>query len=337
MTTLRDVADRVGVHPSTVSRALDPRSSSLVSEGTREKVRQAADELGFQVDAVASGLRRGRTQTIGVVVPDLSNPYAAPIVRGIENSLESRNYMALITETQDDQGRARRVLDALLGRRVDALITLASRTGDDALLRRASKRVPVVLAIRDLPGSGLPGVVGDEERGGRIAADYLIDMGHTRLAQLLGPSDINTFVLRGHGFAARAAERSATLADFTTAARAPTIDEGHTCMAQLLAQHGPRPTAVFAHNDLMALGAIEAITDAGLHCPEDISVMGYNDAPLTAYTDPPLSTIALPAYELGRFAAEMALSFIEDPNRPAHVLSLPPRLVPRESVRRLPD
>lgn len=335
MATLRDVADLVGVHPSTVSRALDPRSASLVSEATRDRVRKAADELGFQVDTVASGLRRGRTQTIGVVVPDLSNPYAAPMIRGIENSLDSRNYMALITETQDDQSRARRVFDALLGRRVDAVITLASRSGDEALLRRVAKRVPVVLAIRDLTGSGLPGVVGDEERGGRIAADHLIDMGHTRVAQLHGPLDVTSFVHRGAGFSSRVAERGATLVDFTTTARAPTIEEGRTCMAQLLAHPGERPTAVFAHNDLMAVGAIEAITDAGLNCPQDISVLGYNDAPLTGYTDPPLSTIALPGYELGRFAAEMALSFVEDPTREAHVLSLPPRLVPRASVRRI--
>ncbi len=332
MVTLRDVADLVGVHPSTVSRALDPASSNRVSEKTRAMVRIAADELGFQVDAVASGLRRGRTHTLGVIIPDLGNPYAAPMIRGIENSLESRGYLAFITETQDDRVRASRIFNTLISRRVEAVITLASRMGDEAMLQRAAKKIPVILAIRDLPSSGLPGVVGDDQRGGRIAADHLLENGHRVVAQLLGPSDIHTFNQRALGFGTRVTESGATLVPFSTHANAPSVAEGRTVMAQLLAQPGPRPTAVFAHNDLMALGAIEAIAAAGLSCPGDISVIGYNDAPLTAFTNPPLTTIALPGYELGRFAGEMALSFIEDSSRQAHVLSLPPRLIPRGSV-----
>lgn len=334
MATLRDIAERVGVHSSTVSRALDPTTANQVSPQTRARIRLVADELGFRVDAVASGLRRGRTHTLGVIVPDLGNPYVAPMVRGIENSLESRGFMALITETQDEQARARRIIDALIGRRVEAIISLASRIGDEVMLRKAVKRVPIVLAIRDLPGSGLPGVVGDEDRGGRIAADHLIDLGHVVLAQLCGPTDIHTFTQRRIGFETRVLERGATLIPFSTAANSPTADEGRTVMAQLLAQPGTLPTAVFAHNDLMALGAIEAMGAAGLSCPQDISIIGYNDAPLTAYTNPPLTTIALPGYELGRFSAEMALSFIEDRSRTPHVLSLPPRLVVRASVDR---
>jgi LacI family transcriptional regulator len=124
----------------------------------------------------------------------------------------------------------------------------------------------------------------------------------------------------------------ATLVSVEASADTPTVDEGRRVMAQLLSQPGPRPTAVFAHNDLMALGAIEAIRSAGMSCPTDVSVIGYNDGPLTAFTDPPLTTIALPGYELGRFAADMALSIIEDPTRGEHVLSLPPRLVPRGSA-----
>lgn len=332
MATLRDVADLTGVHPSTISRALNPATASLVSAETRARVRAAADELGFQVDAVASGLRRGRTHTLGVVVADLGNPFVAPVVRGIENSLESRGFLTFIAETQDDPTRMKRIFDHLLSRKVEALITLASRLGDEAVLRKAAKRVPVVLAIRDVPASGLPGVVHDDERGGRIAADHLLSLGHHVVAQLHGPRDVHTFVLRGVGFAARMRDGEATLIAAETSANTPTVEEGKRVMTQLLAQPGPRPTAIFAHNDSMALGAIEAIRSGGMSCPQDISIIGYNDDRLTAFTDPPLTTIALPGYELGRFAADMALSIIEDPSRAAHVLSLPPRLVPRGSA-----
>jgi LacI family transcriptional regulator len=335
VTTLRDVADIVGVHPSTVSRALDPASANLVSEKTRARVQAVADELGFQPDAVASGLRRGRSQTLGVVVPDLGNPYAAPMIRGIENSLESRGYLAFITETQDEHARARRIFEHLLSRRVDAIICLSARAGDASILRRAARKVPVVLAVRDLPESGLPGVVGDDERGGRLAADHLLAQGHRAVSQLRGPESIHTFVLRGTGFSSRIREEGLAPIEIEAFAQAPTVDEGHAVMTRLLATHGPRPTAVFAHNDLIALGAIAAIREAGLDCPRDISVIGYNDAPLTRFTDPPLTTIALPQYEIGRFAAEVALSLIEHPDRQSHVLTLPPRLVVRESVRRL--
>jgi LacI family transcriptional regulator len=334
MATLRDVASRVGVHPSTVSRALDPRTANLVSEATRARVRQAADDLGFQVDAVASGLRRGHTSTLGVIVPDLGNPYVAPTVRGIENTLESRGYLTFITESQDDQDRASRIFNHLISRRVDAIITLASRTGDAEILLRAARKVPVVIALRDVPSSGLPGVVGDDEQGGRIAADHLLANGHMVVAQLRGPSDVHAFSQRALGFATRVNESGGTLVPFDDCATAPTVAEGQSVMALLLANPGPRPTAVFAHNDLMALGAIEAMNLAGLSCPRDISVIGYNDAPLTAFTNPPLTTIAVPGFEVGRFAAEMALSFIEDRTRPPHKISLPPYLVARASVGR---
>jgi LacI family transcriptional regulator len=122
------------------------------------------------------------------------------------------------------------------------------------------------------------------------------------------------------------------LIESPSVAESPTVAEGMRVMHELLASGGPRPTGVFAQNDLLAVGAIQALRAAGLDCPRDVSIVGYNDAPLTAFTDPPLTTIALPGYELGRFAAEMALSLIDDPTRVANVLSLPPRLVQRGST-----
>jgi len=332
MVTLRDVADRVGVHPSTVARALDPTAERRVNEATRIRIQHIASEMGFQVDAVARALRRGRTGTLGIVVPDLGNPYAAPTLRGIAAGLDGRGYLTVITETQDESHRLRPVLDTLVAHRVDAIITLASRHGDSAALLATASRVPIVLAIRDLPGSGLPSVVSDDHLGGGLAADHLIDRGHRHVVQIRGPAAVEGFRRRAAGFRERAQQRGAQELHLAEEALLPTIEEGRRLMRSLLAGGRPSPSAVFAHNDLLALGVISEARAAGLRCPDDLSVIGYNDTPLTPYTDPPLTTIALAAHALGRHAAELALVSIDDPGSPATHISLAPSLVVRGSV-----
>ena len=199
--TLRDVARAAGVHYSTASRSLDPINVRLINPATVVRVQQAAQELGYRPDLVARGLRRGRTGTIGIVVADLANPYIAPVLRGIAESLESRGVMPLIVETLDDQARLKRLLATLLSRRIDAIITSAARRGyADILTEVANAGTPVVLAVRDLANSGLPVVTHDDLRGGELAARHLIELGHRRLTQLRGPSDIQSFSDRGEGF-----------------------------------------------------------------------------------------------------------------------------------------
>lgn len=330
--TLHDIAAAVDVHPSTVSRALDPAKASLVNAETRERVLEAARRLGYQPDTVASGLRRGRTSTLGIVVADLANPFIAPVLRGVENNLESRGLMALIAETQDDHDRFARVIDNLLRRRVDAILTTAARTGDEAVLRKASKQVPVVLAVRELPGTAIPAATHDDERGGSIAAEHLFETAGARLAQLRGPADISSFSQRARAFAARVSELGGTLVEIDGEGRHPILSEGRRLMRALLDHSDELPDGVFAHNDLMALGAFDVLRENGLRCPDDVKVIGYNNSPQTAYVQPPLSTITLPGYELGRLAADVAVMLIEDPYRVPPTYRLPPTLVPRVST-----
>jgi LacI family transcriptional regulator len=330
--TLKDVAAKAGVHPSTVSRALDPEKGSLVRDETRARVRAAAEELGYQGDAVASGLRRGRTNTFGVVVADLGNPFIAPVLRGIENHLEGRGLMALIAETQDDHGRMSRVLNNLAARRVDAVIVTGARSGDERLLRKVQQQVPVVLAVRHLPGAGIPAITHDDERGGRLAADHLLGLGHRRIAQLSGPRDISSFIERGAGFRSLLHDKGIEVVEADDTARHPILTEGRRLMELLLAQHEELPTAIFAHNDLMAFGALEALGKHGISCPKDVAIVGYNDTPMTAFTNPPITTIRLPGYELGRMAADTAAMLIEGNGQVGTTLSLPPVLVARHST-----
>ncbi len=330
--TLKDVAAKAGVHPSTASRALDPGKGSLVRDETVARVRAAAEELGYQGDAVASGLRRGRTSTFGIVVADLGNPFIAPVVRGIENHLEGRGLMALIAETRDDRDRMQRVLNNLAARRVDAVIVTGARSGDEQVLRRAQHQQPIVLAVRNLPGSGIPAITHDDERGGRLAAEHLVEQGHRRIAQLCGPRDISSFRERAAGFRARLGDHGLVAIEVEDTARHPVLAEGHRLMQLLIQRSDELPTAIFAHNDLLAFGALEALSGEGLSCPEDIAVIGYNDTPMTALTDPPITTVRLPGYELGRMAADTAVMLIENGEQPGTSLSLPPVLVPRRST-----
>jgi LacI family transcriptional regulator len=331
--TLKDVAREAGFHPATVSRALDPAKMWLVRSDTRAKIQTAARELGYRADVVARSLRRGQTTTVGVVVPDLGNLFLPPVLRGIASELESRGFMAVISETQDDNERLRISLENLLSRRVDAIVLTGARFGDAPLLERiAAEGRPVVLAIRALPGSSLPAVTTDDVSGGHIAARHLLELGHDLVAQLAGPSDIQPFLDRTAGFTQAVTEAGAQLADFQERALLPTVSEGRRLMAQLLAETERLPTAVFAHSDTMAIGALDALRAAGLRCPDDVSILGYNDAPLVDHFDPPLSTIRWPSVEIGRRAAELAISLIEEPDNAVSSMTFRPELVPRNST-----
>ena len=331
--TLEDVARAAGVHYSTVSRALDPSKVWRVNAMTRKHVEAVARRMGYQRDMVASGLKRGRTHTVAVVVADLGNPFIAPVLRGIANRLESAGLMSLIGETQDESKRLARILDHLLSRRVDAIILTAARLSDGPALRRISRKgVPVVLAVRDVPGIRMPSCTNDELLGGRLAAEHLIGLGHRRLAQLRGPRDVSPTVERAQGFSKAVAAARAVEIVVRSTATTTTPDEGRRLMRLLLDGRQPPPTAVFAHHDLMALGAMALMVERGLSCPDQVSIMGFHDLPQVDRVTPPLTTVREPSEELGRIAAEMTLAILGSPDQSPASRRLPPTLVVREST-----
>jgi LacI family transcriptional regulator len=332
--TIRDVAEAADVHVSTVSRALDPSKSSLIAEATRERVAAIAKELGYQPHLVASGLRRGQTMTIGIVVPDLGNPIYAPMARGATHALEASNYMPLLADTQDDHDRLARILGHLAERRIEALITTAARLTDKDLLVDLQRRgVPVVTAIRTVSTSGLATIEHDDEAGGRLAADHLLTLGHRRLAQVRGPADVEPFLRRTKGFADAVARAGhACLGDVDPVPHL-TAEHGYRVTRALLdVDEADRPTGLFVQNDVMGLGALQAIRELGLRCPADVSIVGYNDVFFTSHTAPPLTTIRLDAYEIGQQAGALALRLIADPDADRDHVGVPPELVVRSST-----
>jgi LacI family transcriptional regulator len=331
--TLRDVAALAGVHVSTASRALDLVGESRVGPATAERVRSAAAELGYSRDLLAAGLKRGVTQSVGVVIANLDDPYNTGVIRGISRVLEADDFVPLVAETNDNRERFERLLGHLVGRRVDAVITSAVHLdGAEVLARLVGDDVPVVLAGRGLPGAGYSSVLHDDVTGGALAARHLASLGHRRLAQLSGPADIDTFIRRAEGFSAAAREAGIEeIAAPAPGSVTPTFVEGRRLMGALL-DAPTRPTGVFAPSDVMAVGALDAIASRGLHCPEDVSVVGYNDIPVSRYVSPPLTTIDMPAEELGAEAARMALAAIEEPGRWGQTVELPARLIVRRST-----
>jgi len=308
--TLNDVAALSGVHPSTVSRALDPEKAHLVLPATRERVAAAVKELDYQVNSFARSLRKGASGMVGVIVADVSNPFLPPVLRGIEQELRTERRLLLIAETHDNSTNLRDILDHFTSRRVDALIVSAVHDGDEDELRAVAERTPVVLAIRGFAGDRLPTVRHNDVLGGQIAAQHLVELGHRDLAQLRGPVDVSSFSGRAAGYSSVLATTTARDVSTEHVAAAPTQQEGHRLAKALLDRQGPLPTAIFAHNDMMAVGALDAIREAGLGCPGDISVIGYNDSPLTDHIDPPLTTVHLPSLEVGRRAARLALALM---------------------------
>jgi LacI family transcriptional regulator len=330
--TLRDVARVAGVHPGTVSRALNPQTRSLVNEHTARRVLAAAEELGYVPNPIARGLRTNRSNTIGVLVPDLLNPLFAAVVRGIEDGLREAGYTPLIANTDNDAERERMAYEAMSARQVDGFIAATARRDHWLLADRVATGPRLVLVNRRVDSDEIPAVTGDDREGVRLAVEHLAELGHRRIAHLAGSQTLYTGWCRHQGFvdAMRAVglERDERLIVFSAAF---TEREGARCCSELLERRRDF-TAIVAGNDLLALGCYDALERRGLHCPEDVSIVGYNDMPFADRFRPPLSTVRVPHYELGTTAAELMLEQLQGRGAPPRQLLLKPELVVRSST-----
>jgi len=333
--TLRDVAAAARVHPATASRALNPGTRLLVSEETARRVTEAAERLGYRPNPVARSLRTRRSHTIGLLIPDLNNPLFPPIVRGLEDRLAEHGYVALIGNTDGDAKRERLVFDQMRARHVDGFV-LATATLHSPILDEAVEAdLPVVLMNRTAQGYPFSSVSVDNEQGLRASVAHLASLGHTRIGHIAGPQEISTGVSRLRGFLDGMRQHSLEAEDSQIVyASSYTIEEGLRCGRDLLAAHGEL-TAIAAANDMLAVGCYEAFDELGLRCPEDISVIGFNDMPFIDRLRPPLSTVRFPHYQLGTEAAKLLIERIEGGDGPVKILFLAPELVARGSTTRV--
>ena len=330
--TLRDVARVAGVHPGTASRALNVETRDLVNTETAERVLAAAEELGYTPNPIARGLKTNRSYTIGVLIPDLTNPLFPPILRGIEDRLETAGYTPLVANTDNDPERELLDSQAMRARQVDGIIAATARRDHrlhDALLEAG---VDLVLVNRRQPELPVSSATADDRLGLRLAVEHLVSLGHERIAHLAGPLDFSTGLDRYESFI-EAMEQAGLEADpkLILKSEAFTESEGTRLCEELLAG-GRDFTAIAAANDLLALGCLDVFAERGIDCPGDVSVIGFNDMPFAARFQPPLTTIHIPHYEIGSAAAELMLERLHDADAEPREVKLEPTLVVREST-----
>lgn len=336
--TLREVAIRAGVHPSTVSRALNEATRVLVNDATSERVLRAARELGYRPNSLARGLKTNKTFTIGMLLPDLTNPLFPPIVRGIEDILSAADYTLILGNTDNDADRERHLIASMMHRRVDGLMLATAHRETPAIDEMVAAGVPVVLVNRTVDTPQVPAVTADDHAGIGLAVRHLVGLGHTSIAHVGGPQHVSTGLSRYQSFLAWMKTEGLDVdPNLVVFADWYHEDPGAKAFRALL-DRGIDFTAVVAANDLIAIGCYDVLNDAGRSIGGDVSVVGYNDIPFADKLSPPLTTIRIPHYQIGVKAAELMLDILEDPEGSGPVsIRLAPALVVRRSTGPAPS
>jgi LacI family transcriptional regulator len=335
--TLRDIAREAGVSVTTVSHALNDTRS--VSPQARERVNDVAKKLNYRPNSIARSLRSGTTHAIGLMIPDNSNPFFAEIARAIEDIGFETGRSVILCNTDGNRKKERAYVDVLIGIKVDGVVYIASGADETEPLDELIKAgIPLVVADRELTGPDVDIIMVDNETGAYAATDYLATLGHRIIACISGPSAITPSQARVRGYRNALAQHQLEYRPELVVAADFRFQGGGTAMDQLL-RIEPRPTAVFACNDIMAIGAMRAVRKAGLHVPDDLSIVGFDGVSLAATVDPPLTTVTQPTAELARVAMNCLVARIE---RPAETSAAPParhiltgQLTIRESCRPL--
>lgn len=307
-TTLRDVADAVGVHVSTVSRALNPTTRHFIRPEVSRQILDVSAVLNYRPNAAALSLRTNRTKIVGVLIPDIANPVFPPIIRGIEDALVARDYMAMLVNTDARPGRQASQIEALVARGVDGLVVASLEYEDPAVSRIADEGVPVVAVNRRGNDGRIASVSNDDASGLLQILQHLKMLGHRRVANIAGPQTISTGKDRYDAFERYRRElRFDAAPGLVRFAARFNEAEGERCAADLV-DHEADFTAIVASNDRLAVGAIGLLKSRGIACPEAMSVVGFNDMPMVDRLEPPLTTVRVQQYEVGRKAAELVLA-----------------------------
>lgn len=316
---------------STVSRVFN--EPDKVREDTRVRVQHAVKELGYRPSRVARRLRleSGLSHMLGLVIPDIQNPFFADLARGVEDIAQANGYTVIVNNSDEDSAKQKLCLETLRTESVDGVIVPPVREKDGDIDELAESGVPVVCVDRRMKTIDYDTIVSDNVRGAHEAVSHLIEHGHRRIGLIGGIPTISTSIERREGY-------EKALLDYGIEVDRCLIREGDSrqesgwSMAESLLDLPDRPTAIFTGNNLMTLGALEAIHLRGLRVPDDISVVAYDDVPWALALNPPLTAVAQPGYEMGRRAAEMLLLRIHEPNRSPTLVTLQPKLIVRKSV-----
>jgi LacI family transcriptional regulator len=305
--TRNDVARLAGTSPAVVSYVVNDGPRPVAAE-TRQRVLAAIEQLGYRPNGIARSLRGNRSNVIGLLVPDNSNPFFAELARAIEVSAYDEGYTVLLANAVGDDAREVRYARTMVEQRVDGLVLSSAGHSAEVVRELTDARVPLVLVDRQIPGIGAAVLAVDNEGGGYTATRHLIEVhGHTRIACLAGPGDLAPSADRHRGWARALGEAGLPAGDELFVRSRFDRAGGYHAVRELLARGGAPFSALFACTDQQAIGTLRALAEAGLSVPDDVAIVGFDGIPEGAYTNPPLSTVRQPIAALGARAVELLL------------------------------
>ncbi len=333
---IKYIAQKTGLSNSTVSRVLNGKAKAYrISESTQKRVLQAVDEFNYIPNRLARGLKLNKTETIGLIIPDISNPFFADIARSIELEARKKGYTIILCDSTDNIHTEKELLNLMQARQVDGIVIAPVGTSDAHLLEIYQKGMPVMVIDRSFPESPLPFITSDNYKGAFEAVSYLIRNGHKEIACIQGIADSHPNKLRIKGY--RQALKQAGIPyreEFVTGSQF-SKENGYRESRKLFALTQP-PSAIFALSNLISLGVLEAARETAKKIPDDISLISFDEQPYSAYLGTPMSTIDQQKHEIGKLAVQHLLEMIEND---AYTIDLkiyiPTRLIERESVKNI--
>jgi len=326
--TLKMVAERAEVSVNTASRAINNKPD--INEETKKRVLQIAKELGYIRNAAAVALRTKKTGTIGVVIADNSNPFYAEVLNGIEEAAREKNYHIILANTQRDYQKEEEAINLLLAKRVDGLLITPVQDRDDDIKKLIEANIPFVIVGRDFENIEVDAVYNNEVKGGFLSTEYLIKQGHKRIALINGFLHKSPAKGRLEGYKKALNKYRIPLDESLISVGDINIEDGYERTKQMLEKNLDF-TAIFAYNDMMAFGSIQAIREKGLRIPEDIGLVGYDDIPFCSLMDPALTTIRLKKQELGIESVKLLLSRINSNRKKTKKIMLDVDIIVRKT------
>jgi LacI family transcriptional regulator len=327
--TIEDVARAAGVSRQTVSRAIN--SKGEISPATLRRVMDAVEALGYRPSGVARGLATQQTHTLGLVVPDITNPFFPEVARGVQDGARGSGYSVFLCNTDESPQEELQVLHSLAAQPVDGILLFGSRIDDRELLDFADRYRPLVVLNRFLEHPSMSLILVDNRRGAELAVDYLVGQGHTAIGMLAGPIASPSSAQRVEGFREAMRAHHLPVAEDWILPGLPTIEAGQQAARRLLSQH-PQVTALFAYNDLSAVGAMQACQGLGRCVPGECAIIGFDDIRMAAMVRPALTSVRVDKYGLGRQAVMRLLAMLSDPDMLLPPVRVGVELVVRESA-----
>lgn len=311
--TLKDVAAKAGVHPSTVSRVLRDQENLKILDSTRKRIFDAVKELNYQPDFTARALRMKKSFTIGLIVPDIGNPFFSRIARTIEQLGFAKGYTVIVCNTDEDQEKENRYVSHLLSRGIDGLIMVPAQDSDEQVRTVLEKKVPLVLIDRIFENIETNSVISNNAESAFNAVKYLAELGHKKIAFVRGRHNIYTMYTRYEGYQKAIKEFGLIESESLVVGDGFSFEDGYNSTKELLNCEIP-PTAILLTGNLITVGAISAILEKGLLIPDDVSVIAFADSIFSPYLIQPLTTISHPLLEIGSKAFDVLLENIESDN-----------------------